>query len=167
MIPRSHRIEQGIRTCLSFHIHGLLFGVDARVVQKIARYQLLAVPRGMPHCLCGLYRHQGLMIPVIDISQRFGHEKLEPGGRTCIVIVELGVGKWRKEVGLLADEVRGLGEFPADDLKPMPEVINKQIQVDVVEGLVRLDRDYLVVLDHLRLLTDTESIEVAEFLKGL
>lgn len=163
---RSRRIEQGVRTCLGFYVSGMLFGVDTRAVQEIARFNILAEPRGMPRCIRGLFRHKGLMIPVIDLAQRFGHAKLEPGGRTCIVIVELGLERWRKEIGLMVDEVRGLSELAVGAIKPMPEALSKQV-LDQVEGVCRLEKDYLVVLDHLRLLTDTEAAEVSDFLKTL
>lgn len=164
LIPRSFRIEQGVRTCLAFHVSGMLFGVDARAMQKIARYQILASPRGMPACICGLYRHQGLMIPVLDLSRRFGHAPITPGGRTCILIVEMGLGKWRKEIGLLADDVRGLSEFSLHALKPMPDVGHHMAEI---EGLVREGKDFLIVLDHLVLLNDHESACVADFIRQL
>lgn len=105
------------------------------------------------------------MVPVLDLARRFGHSSLEPGGRTCIVIVELGLGRWRKEVGLMVDEVRGLSEFPAQELKPMPDLVQRVVGAEMVEGVVRLKQDYLVVLDHLRLLNDEESKEVAAYLQ--
>jgi purine-binding chemotaxis protein CheW len=167
LLPRLRPVKPEGCTCLTFTVGGLLFGIDTRIVQEIARYQILAEPRGKPSFIRGLFRHKGIMIPVVDLSARYGHAPVEPGGRTCIVIVELGVGKWRKELGLVVDEVRGLSEFPLSQMKSMPEVVHKMIKVDLVEGLVRLEKDYLVVLDAWRLLSDEEAGEVADFLKLL
>jgi purine-binding chemotaxis protein CheW len=167
LLPRLRPARPAGRACLTFTVGGLLFGIDSRIVQQIARYQILAEPRGKPPFIRGLFRHKGIMIPVVDLSARYGHAPVAPGGRTCIVIVELGVGKWRKELGLIVDEVRGLSEFPLSALKPMPEVVHKMIKVELVEGLVKLEKDYLVVLDPWRLLSDEEAGEVADYLKQL
>jgi len=164
-LPRPAR--PAARTCLTFTVDGLLFGIDTRIVQEIARYRILAEPRGKPAFIRGLYRHHGIMIPVVDLAARYGHAPVEPGGRTCIVVVELGLGCWRKEVGLIVDEVRGLSEFPLSELKAMPDVVQRMIKVDLIEGLVRLEKDYLVVIDPWLLFSDEEAAQVAEYLGRL
>lgn len=60
-----------------------------------------------------------------------------------------------------------MSQFASTDLKPMPEVMHRALGAEAVEGVARLEKDYLVVLDHLRLLSDDEAFEVAMFLQQL
>jgi purine-binding chemotaxis protein CheW len=154
------------RHCLTFSLNGMRFGIDTRVVHEIARYQMLAVPRGMPRSICGLYRHHGVMIPVIDIAARYGTHPLCPGGRTCIVLIKLGVGKWRREVGIMVDEIFSVAEFESSDLKPVPDVAHKMISVRIIEGMVKQERDYLIVIDVWGLLPDAEQEELAAYMRA-
>jgi purine-binding chemotaxis protein CheW len=154
------------RHCLTFSLNGIRFGIDTRVVNKIARYQILAEPRGLPRAICGLFRHQGVMIPVIDIARRYGNHPLRPGGRTCIVLVTLGVGKWKRDVGIMVDEIFGVSEFESSDLRPIPEVAHQMISVEIIEGLVKLEKDYLIVIDAWRLLPDAEMEELVAYMRA-
>lgn len=155
------------RHCLTFSLNGIRFGIDTRVVNEIARYQMLAVPRGLPRSICGLFRHHGVMIPVIDIAACYGTHPLRPGGRTCIVLVGLGVGKWRREVGIMVDEIFSVAEFGVSDLLPIPEAAHKMISVEIIEGLVKQKKDYLVVIDVWRLLPDAEMEALAAYMRAL
>jgi purine-binding chemotaxis protein CheW len=153
------------RHCLNFFLNGVRFGIDTRVVNGIARYRMLAEPRGMPGSIRGLFRHNGAMVPVIDIAAHYGNQPLRPGGRTCIVLTELGVGKWRRDIGLMVDEISGVSEFGAPELLPVPEAAHRMLQVEIVEGLVKQKKDYLVVLDAWRLLPDAALEELGAYMQ--
>lgn len=153
------------RHCLTFSLNGARFGIDTRTVNEIARYQILAVPRGLPRFICGLFRHHGIMIPVIDIAACYGQDSLHPGGRTCIVLVGLGIGKWRREVGILVDEIFGVAEFASTQLKPVPDAAHKLLQVEIIEGLVKQEQGYLIVLDAMRLLPDADMAELDAYMR--
>jgi purine-binding chemotaxis protein CheW len=155
------------RHCLTFTLNGIWFGIDTGIVKKIARYQMLAEPRDLPRFIRGLYRHQGVMIPVVDIAARYAGKPLRPRGRTCIVLVELGVGKWRRDVGIMVDEIFGMSEFAPSELQPVPNVTHQMMETGIIEGLVRQEKDLLVVLDACRLLPDAELQELAVYMRTL
>lgn len=157
--------QMAIRHCLTFSLNGICFGIDPRFVIEIARYQILAAPRGMPHFICGLFRHNGVMIPVVDIGARYGKQPSRPGGRTCIVLIELGIGKWRREVGIMVDEIFGVAEFAATELLPVPELAHQMLEVQIIEGMVKQEKDYLIVIDVWRLLPDTELEALAAYMR--
>lgn len=155
------------RYCLTFTLHGIRFGVETRTVNEIVRLGILAVPGDMPRCLRALYRHNGVMIPVLDIAAHYGNKPLMQGKRSCLVVVGLGCGKWKSDIGLMVDEVSSVAGFQPDEIRPVPEVINQIAPVGIVEGIVRQEKDFLVVLDALRLLPDAELEEVAAYLVSL
>lgn len=162
--PRAQEVPAQ-RYCLSFFLNGVRFGIDIRIVVEIVRYRILAEPRGMPSSIRGLFRHNGNMIPVIDIAAHYGNQPLIPGGRTCIVLAEFGIGKWRRDIGLMVDEISGVSEFDASELLPVPESARRMFQVGIVEGLVRQEKAYLVVVDIWKLLPDAVLEELGAYMR--
>jgi len=146
-------------------LSGNLFGIDTVHIKEIVRCGILAVPRGKPACIRGFFRHDGRMLPIVDLARRYSDHSTDIGGRTCVVVVELGVKK--QEIGILVDEVRGLAEFEQDDLKPLPDMFRRMIAVDIVEGLISSPRDVLVMLGIQRLLSREESKMLYEYCKDM
>lgn len=149
--------------CLTFKLGGNLFGIDTRMVNRIVRYGIPAVPHDKPVCVRGFLRHEGDMIPILDIAARYGHHPLEPGRRTCLVVVGLGHGKWRRDVGVMVDEVSSVAELKPGDVRPVPEDAHRIMRVGIVAGMVRQEKDYLIVLDAMRLLSDNELKELSAY----
>ncbi|HZW24884.1 MAG TPA: chemotaxis protein CheW [Gallionella sp.] len=156
-----------VRYCLTFTLHGIRFGIDTRTVNEVVRLGILAVPGDLPQCLRALYRHNGVMIPVLDIAARYGSKPLTQGGRSCLVVVGLGCGKWRRDIGLMVDEVLSVAEFQPDEMRPAPEIVSQMAHAGIVEGLVWQAKDFLIVLDALRLLPDAELEAVAAYMAEL
>jgi purine-binding chemotaxis protein CheW len=162
--PRAQTALQH-RYCLTFALNGIRFGIDARTVIEIARYRILAEPRCLPHFMRGVFRHDGRMIPVIDIGARYGKQPAQPGGRTCIVLIELGSGKWRREIGIMVDEIFGMAVFSASELLPVPELAHQMLEVKIIEGMLKQEKDYLVLIDVWRLLPDAELETLAAYMR--
>lgn len=144
------------QTCLTFNLGGTRFGVNILLVEEIVRYQALDVPATVSQTMRGLLTYKHHKVPVIDLAARYGNSPLTPGARSCVIILRLGIGRWQRNVGLMVDEVLGLADFIEADLKPMPELAVRQMPIEVIQGVIELEQDYLVVLDALRLLTDEE-----------
>lgn len=164
-IKASRRSDPGQRTCLTFLVSGLLFGIDTASIEEIVPCGIMAVPRDKPHFLRGFFRHGGRMVPIVDLARRYSDHVTEIGGRTCIVIVSLDSLKPRKhghrhEIGILVDEVRGLTEFDLHELKPLPETFRRTLTLEIVDGLMQLPRDLLIVLGIQRLLKGEEAQEL-------
>lgn len=153
------------RTCLTFLLSGNLFGIDTVHLKEIVRCGILAVPRDKPYFIRGFFRHEGRMLPIVDLARRYSDHLTEVAGRTCIVIVELGAKK--QEVGILVDEVRGLAEFENSDLKPLPDMFRRMMAVEIVDGLINSPSDMLVVLGIQRLLSHEESKALNEYCKDM
>lgn len=154
-----------MRYCLAFTMHGVRFGVDTRTINRIVRYGIPAVPRDTPACVRGFMRSEGAMIPVLDISARYGKQPLPVGRRTCLIVLGLGHGKWRLDAGLMVDEVLSVAEFEQEMLRPLPEVVQRTMPDGIVEGVVGKGREGLIVLDALRLLPDDELAELSAYMR--
>jgi chemotaxis signal transduction protein len=74
---------------LTFLLGGEMFAVGILNVKEIIEYGNLTEIPMMPPFIRGVINLRGSVVPVIDLSARFGHAQSEVGKRTCIVIVEV------------------------------------------------------------------------------
>lgn len=162
---RSRKSATGYQHCLTFRIDGVCFGIDTRVVTRIAPWGILAIPNDKPGCVRGFLRQESGMIPVLDIAACYGNGPLQPGKRSCLVMLGLGHGKKWRNVGLMVDEVFGVQKFGPAELLPVPQAAQHLMQVGIVAGQVRRQHDYLTVLDAQRLMTDEEMTALTDYMR--
>lgn len=152
------------RTCLTFQIFGVLFGIDTDHIKNIVRCGVLAVPRDKPSFLRGFHRQQRQVLPVLDLSRRYSEHATHIGARSCIVAVELVCGGHRQEIGVLAEEVSGMATVGARDFKRLPEFLERRLDMNVIEGVVKVANELMIVLDIQGLLTHDEFWELVKYM---
>ncbi|GBG12739.1 purine-binding chemotaxis protein CheW [Novimethylophilus kurashikiensis] len=153
--------------CLAFRVSGHAFAVRMTRLKEIVRCGIIAVPRDKPGCVRGFYRHNQHLFPVIDLARRYSGHDTDIHDRSCLLIVTLDEAKDALQVGILAEEVGGLHEFDADDIKPLPDEARRLMNVDVLDGLVKASREYLMILAAERLLSRDEQHELRAYLDEL
>jgi EAL domain-containing protein (putative c-di-GMP-specific phosphodiesterase class I) len=79
----------GPQQYLTFLLGGEMFAVGILNVKEIIEYGNLTEIPMMPPFIRGVINLRGSVVPVIDLSARFGHAQSQVGKRTCIVIVEV------------------------------------------------------------------------------
>lgn len=99
----------------------------------------------------GVINLRGVIIPIIDLRLRFGLPEAELTDANRIIIVHLQ----DKEVGLIVDGANDVIDIPRDSVEAPPEVIDS-VDVDYIDGVVKLDERLLVLLNLDKVL-DTEE----------
>jgi purine-binding chemotaxis protein CheW len=142
--------EQG--QYLTFMLSGELFAIGILVIKEIIEYgQLTTVPM-MPESIRGVINLRGAVVPVIDLSARFGRAPAQTTRRTCIVILEVHADDGRQVVGLIVDAVNEVLEIPAADIEPPPS-FGAGIRTDFIRGMGKIDNRFVVILDVDRVLS--------------
>ena len=90
---------------LTFSLHSEMFAVGILNVKEIIEYGNLTEIPMMPSFIRGVINLRGAVVPVIDLSCRFGNQVTEIGKRTCIVIVEVQEGDFKHDIGIMVDAV--------------------------------------------------------------
>jgi purine-binding chemotaxis protein CheW len=135
--------EQG--QYLIFTVCGEAFAIDILHVKEIIEYgQLTEVPM-MPDVVRGVINLRGAVVPVIDLSARFGRAPTQVARRTCIVIVELEQAGERHDVGIIVDAVNEVMEIPAAEIEPPPS-FGTQLRTDFIAGMGKLNGKFVIVL---------------------
>src|SRR5512146_1954625 len=90
---------------LTFTLGGEMFAVAILNVKEIIEFGSLTEIPMMPAFIRGVINLRGAVVPVIDLSCRFGNKPTEVSRRTCIVIIELNDGEQKHDIGVMVDAV--------------------------------------------------------------
>lgn len=94
------------------------FCIDITAVREIRGWSPATPMPRTPDFISGLINLRGAVIPIIDLSLRFGFAKTESTERHVIIVVKVD----EQSVGLLVDGVSDILTVNQDALQPTPEV---------------------------------------------
>jgi purine-binding chemotaxis protein CheW len=147
---------------LIFTLSGEAFAIDILHVKEIIEYgQLTEVPM-MPEVVRGVINLRGAVVPVIDLSARFGRSPTPIARRTCIVIVELAHDGERHDVGIIVDAVNEVLDIAPADIDPPPS-FGTHMRSDFISGMAKIEGRFVIVLNAEKVLCLQElSLEAAQ-----
>jgi len=148
------------RQFLTFLLGGEMYAVGILPIKEIIEYgQLTAVPM-MPAFIRGVINLRGAVVPVIDLSARFGGPPTPVGRRTCTVIIETETDGERQDVGILVDAVSEVLDIAESDIEPAPS-FGTRLRPDFVAGMGRIGGRFVILLDLGRVLSVDEMAAVS------
>ena len=137
---------------LTFTLGGDMFGVGILNVKEIIEYGNLTEIPMMPVLIRGVINLRGAVVPVIDLSVRFGHKTSAVQRRTCIVIVEIVQEETRHDIGIMVDAVSEVLEIGAKDIEPPPS-FGAKVRVDFIAGMGKVAGKFVILLQIGRVLS--------------
>ena len=150
---------------LTFSLGGEMFAVGILNVKKIIEYGHLTEIPMMPTFIRGVINLRGSVVPVIDLSARFGGKATEVSRRTCIVIVEVTDEDMRHDIGIMVDAVSEVLDIPGSEIEP-PPTFGAKIRADFIFGMGKIAGKFVIILnigkvlsvDEIAMLTSTEGL---------
>jgi purine-binding chemotaxis protein CheW len=131
---------------LTFALGQELLALGILSVKEILGYREPTVVMRMPAHVRGVINLRGMVIPVIDLNVRFGHQAREVGKRSCILIVEAGLERQGNLLGIVVDAVNEVLSIAESDVGPVPE-FGGTIRAHFLRGLVRHHGRFVSLLD--------------------
>lgn len=161
-LPAAPAAEGGdARQYLIFTSNGESFAIDILPVREIIEFgQLTEVPM-MPAMVRGVINLRGAVVPVIDLSARFGRGPVPVARRTCIVILEIADGDGLQTVGMIVDGVSEVLEIGSSMIEPPPS-FGAGVRSDFIRGMGRIGERFVIVLDSGRVLSFADLALLAE-----
>ena len=134
---------------LTFMLAEEQFAVGILHIKEIIEYGSLATVPMMPPCVRGVINLRGAVVPVLDLSARFGRASSAVTKRSCIVIVEVGEGEDMQVLGMLVDAVNAVVDIAASDIEPAPS-FGTRIRPDFIAGIGKVLGKFVILLaiDH-------------------
>lgn len=131
---------------LTFMLSGETYAISILRIKEIIQYeQLTEVPR-MPDFIRGVINLRGTVVPVIDLSARFGKPSMPVGRRNCIIIIEVAVGEETQSVGVMVDAVNAVLEIPSGEIEAAPS-FGTNIRADFIAGMGKINGRFVVILN--------------------
>jgi purine-binding chemotaxis protein CheW len=153
---------------LTFSLGEEMFAIGILAIREILEYgQLTEVPMTPPF-IRGVINLRGAVVPVIDLSVRFGREARAVSKRTCIVIIETEVvgshdanaPRQTQQMGVVVDAVSEVLEIPPTEIEP-PPAFGARIRTDFIRGMGKVAGKFVVILDVARVLSLDEVAVLA------
>lgn len=140
---------------LTFLLGGEMFALGILNIKEIIEYgQVTEVPM-MPGFIRGVINLRGRVVPVIDLSVRFGRDSTAVGKRTSIVIIEVESEGERQDIGVVVDSVSEVLAIGAGEIEP-PPAFGAKIRADFISGMGKVDGRFVIILNADRVLSVEE-----------
>jgi purine-binding chemotaxis protein CheW len=151
----------GPQQYLTFMLGGEVFAIGILAIREILEYTAPTQVPMMPAYLCGVINLRGAVVPVLDLSIRFGRPGSDPGKRTCIVIIEVVAGDELQQMGLLVDAVNAVVEIAPAQIEP-PPAFGTRVRTDFILGMGMVEARFIILLDVRNLLAAGELEQLAD-----
>lgn len=145
--------EQG--QYLTFMLGGEMFAIGILGIKEIIEYGSLTTVPMMPEFIRGVINLRGAVVPVVDLSARFGRQASDVTRRSCIVIIEAEGAEEKHDVGVVVDAVSEVLEIPAAEIEPPPS-FGAKIRADFISGMGKVNGKFVIILDSNKVLSVDE-----------
>ncbi|MBB3329727.1 purine-binding chemotaxis protein CheW [Halomonas campaniensis] len=139
------------REFLVFSLGDEEYAIDILKVQEIRGYENVTRIANAPDFIKGVTNLRGVIVPIVDLRIKFHLERVEYGGQTVVIVVNVA----DRVVGIVVDGVSDVMTLTPEQIKPAPE-FGVTLSSDFLSGLGSLDDRMLVLVDIDKLLTSEE-----------
>jgi len=133
---------------LTFMLGGEMFSLSILCIKEIIWYANLTEVPMMPACIRGVINLRGAVVPVLDLSNRFGKPSTPVIKSTCIVIVEVPTATEgeHQNMGVVVDSVQAVLEIPTSEIEPAPS-FGAKIRSEFIEGIAKVGGKFVILLN--------------------
>ena len=136
----------GEQQYLTFQLGGEMFAIEILNIREIIEYGALTTVPMMPAFIRGVINLRGAVVPVIDLSVRFGRPPVAVTRRTCIIIIEIDNAGERQDIGVVVDSVSEVLDIPANMVEPPPG-FGARIRTDFIQGMGKVNDRFVIILN--------------------
>lgn len=146
---------------LTFLLGPEMFAISILKIKEILEYSEMTTVPMMPSFVRGVINLRGAVVPVVDLSARFGRHKMDVTRRSCIVIIETEGEAGKQDLGLMVDSVSEVLEIPQNQIEPAPS-FGTNIRADFISGMGKVDGKFVITLEVDKVLSVDEMAALAE-----
>ncbi|MDX1678890.1 chemotaxis protein CheW [Arsukibacterium sp.] len=160
-VDQRHTEQDEDAQYLTFQLAGEMFAIGILHIKEILEYSNLTTVPMMPAFIRGVINLRGAVVPVVDLSARFGRNASEVTRRSCIVIIEVEVDGGVQDIGLMVDAVSAVLEIPGSEIEPAPS-FGARIRADFISGMAKVDGKFVILLNVSKVLSVDEMSMLAD-----
>jgi len=146
---------------VTFQLGEELYGINIMDVKEIVRAQSVRAIPNAPVYVEGIFNLRSEIIPIINLHKRFHLKKTaateEDELLSGFIILDIDGMK----LGVIIDKVSRVVTIEKGDIQPPPQMTSG-IGAEYIEGVVRQDNGYLIILEIRDLFNPKELQKIAE-----
>jgi purine-binding chemotaxis protein CheW len=149
---------------LTFVLGGEVYALGILNIKEIIDYGHLTEVPMMPSFVRGVINLRGSVVPVVDLSARFGKANTSIAKRTGIVIVETSPiqdGQLSQDIGIIVDAVNEVVDISQQDIEPPPS-FGLGIRPDFINGMAKRENSFTILLNINNLLSVAEMMHLSQ-----
>jgi len=131
-----------------FKLGSETYGLDIGTIHEIIRMQPINKVPKAPYYVKGVINLRGKVIPVIDMGERFGMDKVERDNNNRIVVVN----HQDTTIGIVVDSVTEVLSIPAGSIEPVSDIVTTA-NSDCLSGIAKLNDKMVILLELDKLLS--------------
>src|SRR5699024_3952216 len=144
-----------------FKVRGEEYTIPIKYVGGIEKMMpITRVPSTEPF-IKGVLSLRGVVTPVVDLKQKFHQQDTLYTNQTRIIVIHVD----DLSVGLIVEAANDVIDIDYEEMKPPPEVVGSKV-ADFINGVVKMDKRLLIVLDISKVLSK-EDVNEFKSLEGL
>jgi len=144
---------------VTFQLGKETYGIDIMDVKEIQRLQETRPIPNAPSYVEGIFKLRNDIIPVVNLHKRFHIKKEETSEEDSILsgIIILDIDGMR--IGIIIDRVARVVTVEYDQIQPPPQIISG-IGAEYIQGVVRQEEGYLIILNIRKLFSAKELQQI-------
>lgn len=144
--------EERFLQFVSFIVGEEEYATDILKVYEITSYKKLTKVPSMPPFVKGVLSIKDIIVPVIDLREKFGISNMSITKFTVIMIVDVG----GRVTGVVVDRMKDILKIKSTDIQPPPR-FSTGIKTSFIRGMIKKGKDeFTIVLDMTKILSDYE-----------
>lgn len=131
-------MSDGKQEFLTFVLGKEEFAVEILRVQEIRGWEVPNPLPSVPKHIKGVVDLRGIIVPIIDLREKFGL-KASFDVTTVVIVVHVLTSQGERIVGLVVDAVSDVHQFDMDNLQPAPD-ISDSLDKQYILGLTSINQ---------------------------
>lgn len=150
---------------LTFILDNEEFGVDILSVKEIRVWSSVTEIPDTPDYLKGVINLRGVIIPIVDLRERFNRPPQEYSAITVVIVLRTVVNNKENMVGIVVDAVSEVYKVPTKDIRDAPN-FGSGIDTRFLTGMATIDEKIIILLNSEKLLDAEELYTVTSQVKA-
>jgi purine-binding chemotaxis protein CheW len=146
---------------VTFQLGEELYGIDIMDVKEIVRVQDVRPIPNAPQYVEGIFNLRSEIIPIINLHRRFHIKKMVVGEDEELLSGFIIIDIDGMKLGVIIDRVSRVVTIDPQTIQPPPQMITG-IGAEYIQGVVRQEQGYLIILDIRRLFNPRELQKITE-----
>ena len=122
------------------------YGVDILSVQEIRGWENVTPLPNAPKHVKGVINLRGVIVPIVDLRQRFGLQNIEYGPLTVVIVLKVEARHRERVMGIVVDAVSDVYALSGDDMRAAPD-LGDHVDTSYIKGLVNVDSKMIILLN--------------------